>query len=257
MPCSAKRPATTSRLAVASLGLVSAASQLFSTSNKPSIMMCVLLIYVITSFSANASETLSSRSVNTKYGALRGIVMHFKSSSPPSSDESSSKTSSSSGPTNKGTNLRPVEVFLGVPYATPPIGSLRFMPPVTPTHWRGVKLANRFGPVCPQRIPDAALRPPSPASSYRNSSLDDRKQKLYVPPSSPSSSSSTHSSDQLPEGRLSYLLRYIPFLRNQSEDCLYLNIYVPFGTSKWKIMHQFHIIHIIIVSIGMGKRYTD
>lgn len=31
----------------------------------------------------------------------------------------------------------------------------------------------------------------------------------------------------MPRGRLEYLRRLLPYLQNQSEDCLYLNIYVP------------------------------
>jgi len=34
---------------------------------------------------------------------------------------------------------------------------------------------------------------------------------------------------EMPRGYLEYLRRVEPFLRNQSEDCLYLNIYSPIG----------------------------
>lgn len=33
--------------------------------------------------------------------------------------------------------------------------------------------------------------------------------------------------EKMPKGRLEYLRRLLPHLQNQSEDCLYLNIYVP------------------------------
>lgn len=82
------------------------------------------------------------------------------------------------------------------------------MPPVTPTHWRGVRLAHKHGPVCPQKLPSLSLSH-STSSSTRssNNNTDD---------------------NQLPEARVATLKRLIPYLRNQSEDCLNLNIYLPF-----------------------------
>ncbi|CAD7085883.1 unnamed protein product [Hermetia illucens] len=106
--------------------------------------------------------------VKTKYGPLRGVVVR-------------------SNPT--------VEAFLGVPYASPPVGSLRYMPPVTPSTWRNTRLADRFSAVCPQVAP--------------------------VAPSGPEALL------EVPRGRLAQLRRLLPLLANQSEDCLYLNLYVP------------------------------
>ncbi|XP_017760218.1 PREDICTED: neuroligin-1-like [Eufriesea mexicana] len=108
------------------------------------------------------SQKYSTRTVRTRYGTLRGVE-----------DRSSSS----------------VETYYGVPYATPPVGALRYMPPVTPTPWRGTKLADTMPPACPQK-------PPEPDSS-------------------------------LPRSKRAYLERLAPFLANQSEDCLYLNLYVP------------------------------
>jgi hypothetical protein len=113
----------------------------------------------------------STRVVRTKYGPLRGVILQH--------------------------NHPPVEAFLGVPYATPPVGSLRYMPPVTPSMWRNPRLADSFSPVCPQRPPD----------------IGNRTEALL----------------ELPRGRLLYLEKLLPLLVNQSEDCLYLNIYVPRG----------------------------
>lgn len=114
---------------------------------------------------ATASAELSSRIVRTKYGDLSGVIVTLDR------------------------HLEGVEVFRGVPYASPPIGSLRFMPPVSSALWHGVKVADKFGPVCPQRLPEL--------------------------------------SDKMPKGRVEYLRRLLPYLRNQSEDCLYLNVYAP------------------------------
>lgn len=114
---------------------------------------------------AISSAQLSSRIVRTKYGELSGVIVTLDR------------------------YLEGVEVFRGVPYASPPIGSLRFMPPVSGALWHGVKVADKFGPVCPQKLPEL--------------------------------------SDKMPKGRVEYLKRLLPYLRNQSEDCLYLNIYAP------------------------------
>ncbi len=67
------------------------------------------------------------------------------------------------------------------------------MPPVTPSTWRNTRLADRFAPVCPQ-----------------------------VPPVS-----GDDALFDMPRGRLAQLRRILPLLANQSEDCLYLNLYVP------------------------------
>lgn len=48
-----------------------------------------------------------------------------------------------------------VAVFKGIPYASPPVGELRWRPPQPPAAWEGVRKADRFGPICPQFIPAA------------------------------------------------------------------------------------------------------
>lgn len=49
---------------------------------------------------------------------------------------------------------RSVTVFRGIPYASPPVGPLRWAPPRPPQPWDGVLRASQFGPMCPQ-VPDA------------------------------------------------------------------------------------------------------
>ncbi|KAJ2944056.1 hypothetical protein O0L34_g8390 [Tuta absoluta] len=104
-------------------------------------------------------------------------------------------------------DLQLVEMFLGIPYAAPPVGSFRFMPPASAPPWPGVKKATRFAPVCPQSIPPI---------------------KKGNPPSL---------------GRQHYMSRIQPFLTNESEDCLYLNIYVPFREQKSKKFPVLVFIH--------------
>jgi para-nitrobenzyl esterase len=43
-----------------------------------------------------------------------------------------------------------VNEFLGIPYAAPPVGALRWQPPQPASSWSGVRDATRFAPHCPQ-----------------------------------------------------------------------------------------------------------
>ena len=43
-----------------------------------------------------------------------------------------------------------VDKFLGIPYAAPPVGSLRWRPPRPPAPWHGVRSATSLPPACPQ-----------------------------------------------------------------------------------------------------------
>ncbi|MAG29617.1 MAG: hypothetical protein CL908_01835 [Deltaproteobacteria bacterium] len=43
-----------------------------------------------------------------------------------------------------------VRRFLGIPFAAPPVGRLRFRAPASPESWEGVREARRFSPVCAQ-----------------------------------------------------------------------------------------------------------
>jgi len=50
----------------------------------------------------------------------------------------------------EGLNAGGVTAFLGVPYAAPPIGDLRWQPPQPPDAWTGTRKAVQFSPACPQ-----------------------------------------------------------------------------------------------------------
>jgi len=52
------------------------------------------------------------------------------------------------GKTIAGTNIR---AFLGIPFAAPPVGKLRWRPPQPVHPWQGVRKAVAFGPRCMQR----------------------------------------------------------------------------------------------------------
>ncbi|PBK68859.1 sterol esterase [Armillaria solidipes] len=45
-----------------------------------------------------------------------------------------------------------LSVFLGVPFASPPLGSLRFAPPQAPVEVDGIQNATSFGAACPQQL---------------------------------------------------------------------------------------------------------
>ncbi|RZC33173.1 COesterase domain containing protein [Asbolus verrucosus] len=130
------------------------------------------LVLVLVTTDVRSGPRYSSRIVDIQTGAIRGIILELNSR-----------------------HLEPVEVFRGVPYAAPPIGPLRFRAPQAPLPWPGTRLADTFGAVCPQKLPDVSNR--------------------------------TAALQSMPKGRYQYLKKLVPLLVNQSEDCLFLNIYVP------------------------------
>lgn len=75
--------------------------------------------------------------------------------------------------------------------------------------------------MCPQKLPSLSL--PHSTSNTR------------------ASSNNNTDDNQLPEARVASLKRLIPYLRNQSEDCLNMNIYAPFRSGKYlkTIFHLF------------------
>lgn len=50
----------------------------------------------------------------------------------------------------KGYSKNGVNVFLGIPYAAPPVGKLRWQPPQPVKRWKGVLDATQFANTCPQ-----------------------------------------------------------------------------------------------------------
>ncbi|HZC43796.1 MAG TPA: carboxylesterase family protein, partial [Acidobacteriaceae bacterium] len=58
-----------------------------------------------------------------------------------------------------------VRAFLGIPYAAPPVGPLRWKPPQPVAAWSGVRSATSFGPRCMQTelFPDMVFRDSGPS----------------------------------------------------------------------------------------------
>lgn len=138
------------------------------------------------------SRHLSTRVVHTRYGTLRGFISNLSNR-----------------------QLQPVEVFLGVPYAGAPVGALRFMPPVTSPHWKGIKVSDNYGNVCPQKFPDIK--------------------------------NETKALKRMPLARLKFLKKIWTNLVNQSEDCLYLNIFAPaIGKNLFFLMYKNISFHLYL-----------
>ncbi|KAG7304586.1 hypothetical protein JYU34_011556 [Plutella xylostella] len=138
-----------------------------------------------------------TREYHLRQGALRGLIVK----------------------PSRQYDLQNVEMFLGIPYAAPPVANLRFMPPVTAPLWPGVKMATRFAPVCPQMLPP--IRKGNPPSL----------------------------------GRQNYRHRLEAFLKDESEDCLYLNIYVPYREQKFKKFPVLVFIHGDSFEFSSGNPY--
>ena len=91
------------------------------------------------------------------------------------------------GPTTDGPVLglreNGVTKFLGIPYAKPPVGALRWMPPQPVAKWTGVRRAYKFGPTCAQVTTLGPFAGPPNSNEdclYLNVFTQDTKAKLPV-----------------------------------------------------------------------------
>ncbi|GLV39052.1 Neuroligin 1 [Carabus blaptoides fortunei] len=128
------------------------------------VFTCIALCWARFDYGYNPSaKRYTQPAISIKQGRLQGVVVEPR-------------------------GVRGCEQYLGIPYAAPPVGELRFMPPGSAPPWTNELYADSLGPVCPQRMPDM------------KGMSSDRKEKFK---------------------------KLSAYLRNQSEDCLYLNIYAP------------------------------
>jgi para-nitrobenzyl esterase len=94
--------------------------------------------------------------------------------------------------------------WLGVPYAKPPVGDLRWKPPVDPDPWTGIKKTQQFCQACSQV--GSMYGPPAYGSAYETAA------NVFWKPVG-------------------------------SEDCLYMNIYSPITSGPGSKLPVFFFIH--------------
>jgi para-nitrobenzyl esterase len=61
----------------------------------------------------------------------------------------------------RGAAVEGMRAFLGVPYAQPPVGPLRWQPPRPADRWQGIRDATAFGPSCAQNLTMHGFSAPS------------------------------------------------------------------------------------------------
>ncbi len=71
-------------------------------------------------------------------------------SSAPAASQVGSLVVSTAGGAVRGKAVAATDEFLGIPYAAPPVGALRWQPPRPAAPWPGVRAATSFAPHCPQ-----------------------------------------------------------------------------------------------------------
>jgi len=62
--------------------------------------------------------------------------------------------------TLSGTSEGATSVFKAIPFATPPVGPLRWRAPQAAPGWQGVRDASAFGPICPQAVRSGQVKLP-------------------------------------------------------------------------------------------------
>lgn len=84
----------------------------------------------------------------------------------------------------RGTQVGPAIAFMGIPYARPPVGQLRWQPPQPPTPWTEVRDASRPGHPCTQDpaglVPFLAPMARAYGSNYTEPPVDFSEDCLYL-----------------------------------------------------------------------------
>ncbi len=98
-------------------------------------------------------------------------------------------------------------LFRGIPYAKPPVGELRWRPPVDPDPWEGVRKCDTYGPACCQY-------------DRWKTAIDDITDDT---------------------GHPYIMIPNYPYPPKMSEDCLYLNVYTPAESPDEKLPVMMYI----------------
>ena len=89
----------------------------------------------------------------------------------------------------EGTFEESLFVFRGIPYAAPPVGDLRWMPPAPAPVWKGIRPARSYGSIAPQNsmpvnvMPPEAVEPQNEDCLFLNiytPGLDNKKRPVMV-----------------------------------------------------------------------------
>ena len=83
----------------------------------------------------------------------------------------------------EGLSRNGIQQFLGIPFAAPPVGALRWMPPRPASKWTAVRQAKAFGPICAQITTLGPFAGPPNSNEdclYLNVFTPDTKAKLPV-----------------------------------------------------------------------------
>ncbi|ESO11392.1 hypothetical protein HELRODRAFT_91427 [Helobdella robusta] len=114
-----------------------------------------------------------------------------------------------------------IEAYFGLQYASLFGGQLRFMPAKGPMEiWSGIKIANVFKPVCPQNVVN-----------------------------------NVEMLKKLPVAEFLRLQHLKPFVAQQHEDCLYMNVYRPVQGSDVRLLPVLLFVHGESLETGTGNAY--
>jgi para-nitrobenzyl esterase len=90
------------------------------------------------------------------------------SSSSPGKSHGTGLVVATAGGEVRGKALAATDEFLGIPYAAPPVGALRWQPPQPPAPWHGVRQATSYASRCPQPTSPFGLASTSEDCLYLN-----------------------------------------------------------------------------------------